>query len=138
MDDCCKDKGNGKKIISGIIFITLIAIAYFSFTGGRDSSGLPAYAFKDKNVKGAYLFATENPGALDGVNCHCGCMNSIHNGRIHSRGLLDCFRNGDGYDAHGAQCGMCVYDALEVKKLTSEGKTKEEIKSIIDEKRAVN
>lgn len=131
--DCCNKNKNGM-IISIVIFILLAQIAYFGFYRGSGNSGLPSYALKNKDAKEAYLFATENPEALDGVKCHCGCMEVSHEGRLHSRGLLDCFRNGEKYDSHGAGCNMCVYDSLEVKKLASEGKSKEDIKRIIDEK----
>ena len=125
-------------IISLSILVTLIFIAYSAFSlndSQENDNGLPVYALKDAQTQEAYLFARDNPLALDGVNCHCGCMSTVHNGRVHRRGLLDCFIQEDrSYEIHGAQCAMCIIDALQVKQLTNEGKTKEEIKSIIDSK----
>lgn len=94
---------------------------------------LPKYALASDKITEAYLFAKENPEALNGVKCYCGCMQMNHDGRIHKRGLLDCFfkENGD-FEEHASQCNMCVTDTLLVKNLTEQGKTKEEIKAVID------
>lgn len=130
-------------LISGIIIISLLVLSiYFIFPKNITSdnikiSGLPAYALASEKIKEAYLFAKENPEALDGINCYCGCMQMMHNGRIHSEGLHDCFLNpnsSDGFEIHGSECDMCVNDALQVKSLLEENKTKEEIKAIIDSK----
>ncbi len=136
MENCCKTN-TGKKTISILTFLALVGIAYFVFTGNKikDDSGLPSYALINDNIKEAYLFATENPSALDGVKCHCGCMKAMHNGRIHVRGLLDCFKKeNEDFDSHAAGCAMCINDALEVKRMLDQNKTKEEIKNIIDRK----
>ena len=134
-EDCCKP--HEKKWISLVIFFVLIGIAYFAFTGNSktDESGLPSYALINNEIKEAYLYAKTSPEQLDGINCHCGCMIAIHNARIHKRGLLDCFIKEDGsFDSHGASCEMCYKDSLQAKRLYYEGKTKEEIKRIIDSK----
>lgn len=125
-----------KRIISFLILALLISTTFLIFgNSSRKDAGLPAYASINSEIQEAYLFATENPEALNGVNCHCGCMRMVHDGRIHSRGLLDCFKkeNGD-YDSHAANCAMCVTDTLEVKRLLTEGKNKEEIIKAIDNK----
>ena len=129
-----KKKGYGWLISAGIIAVLVLA-AYLTFARPPtpDNSGLPAYALIGSRVKEAYLFAESNPSALDGVNCHCGCMRTVHEGRIHKRGLIDCFKKEDGsFDQHGSQCVMCVNDALNVKSLIAANKTKDQIKSIID------
>lgn len=129
-----------KWIISTIIFIAMVLVTFFVFRNSpvkNNPDNLPTYAFINDQVKEAYLYAKSNPDALNGINCHCGCMNMVHDGRIHSRGLLDCFMKTNGeFDSHGANCKMCYIDALEVKKMTNEGKTKEEIKKYIDSKYA--
>ena len=76
-------------ILIGIVFILLIGIMVLN--RNKNSYGLPGYAVKDPAIEEAYLFANEHPGALDGVNCYCGCMQHLHDGKIHKRGLLDCF-----------------------------------------------
>lgn len=127
-----------KWLISAGIFMIMALITFFVFENStlkNNPDNLPAYAFVNDQAKEAYSYAKNNPDALNGVNCHCGCMRKIHNGRIHSRGLLDCFIKPNGeFDSHGANCEMCYVDVLEVKKLVGRGKTKEEIKQYIDSK----
>ena len=122
------------------MFIILSLITFFVFGNSiskNNPDNLPPYAFVNEQAKEAYTYAKNNPDALNGVNCHCGCMQTVHNGRVHSRGLLDCFMKPNGeFDSHGANCKMCYVDALEVKQLTQQGKTKEEIKKIINLKYA--
>lgn len=131
-----------KWIISIGIFIVLLLMASFIFRNPaikNNPDNLPIYAFINDQIKDAYLYAKNNPDALNGVNCHCGCMKIVHDGRTHSRGLLDCFIKPNGeFDSHGASCEMCYIDTLQVKQLFSQGKTKEEIKKIIDLKYAQN
>jgi hypothetical protein len=131
-----------KLMVSVVIIVALVAVAAIIFlprdTGtAPDPSGLPKYALASDRIKEAYLYARDNPEKLNGINCYCSCMQMAHNGRIHSRGLLDCFKkeNGD-YDSHGASCKMCFDDALQVKSLYDQGKTKDEIKAVIDAKHA--
>lgn len=131
-----------KYLVSIGIVIALVAVAAIVFlpknpgtaTGQGD---LPNYALASDRIKEAYSYARDSPDALDGVKCYCGCMKMAHNGRLHKRGLLDCFKkeNGD-YDPHAASCKMCYEDALQAKGLYAEGKTKEEIKAVIDAKHA--
>ncbi len=114
------------------ILVALIAIPILLMP--KNTEGLPGYAVQTEKIKEAYLFAKNSPDALDGVNCFCGCMQHLHSGRIHSKGIHDCFRNGDGFEMHGSQCDMCVNTALDVKTMSSQGKTKDEIKLFINEK----
>ena len=127
-----------KLLISMGIFMIMILVSFFVFRISptkNNPDNLPNYAFVNEQVKEAYLYAKNNPDALNGVNCHCGCMKTVHYGRLHSRGLLDCFMKPNGeFESHGANCKMCYVDALEVKQLMQEGKTKEEIKKYIDSK----
>lgn len=127
----------GNWIITILIFILLISASFFVFgnSSKENNSSLPSYALINDKITEGYLFATENPDALTGVNCHCGCMKTVHGGRIHSRGLIDCFKKENGeYDSHGAGCSMCINDALEVKRMTKQNMSKEDIKRIIDNK----
>ncbi len=102
------------------------------------SNNLPAFARAAPMVEEAYKFAFSNPEALNGVKCYCGCMQMVHEGgRIHKRGILDCFIKEDGSaERHGSQCDMCIKDALQVKQMTLSGIDKETIKKTIDAKYA--
>ena len=118
-------------ILIGIILILVIGIIVLN----KNSYGLSGYAVKSSVIEEAYLFANEHPDALEGVNCYCGCMQHLHNGRIHKRGLHDSFMKEEGsYEEHASNCDMCINDALEVKKMYEKNITKEEIKKYIDQK----
>lgn len=121
--------------VFGIIFLLKIAYA--------NPLGLPDYAFTKPSIKEAYSFAKLNQNYLTDLPCNCGCSIDAknHGGRLHSRGLIDCFMNGDvnaggKWDAHASECGLCYEDALEAKKLYEEGKTKDEVKDALEAKYA--
>ncbi len=91
-------------------------------------SRLPPYAFDSADITEAYVFATEHPEALYGVECHCGCMQTPRHGRVHTRGLIDCYFKEDGtYDYHAWDCPRCIEDTLEVKNLSEKGMSKDAI-----------
>src|SRR3989344_8872183 len=94
-------------IMSIIGALFLIKIAY------ANPLDLPNYAFIKPNIKEAYSFAKLNVTELTGLPCNCGCGKdaSSHGGRLHSRGLIDCFMKGDvnyegSWDAHASECGL--------------------------------
>ncbi len=131
-----KTKSSKKYYVLAIGIILLVAALIISILC-YSRYALPSYATKDPKVKEAYLFARQNPEALTGVNCYCGCMQNIlaNDERLHSRGIIDCFLEPNGnWEVHGSTCARCVEEALTVKTLISQGKTKEEIKAAIDAK----
>ena len=124
-------------VLSIIGIFLVIKLAY------ANPLDLPNYAFTKPGIKDAYSFAKLEGDKLTGLPCNCGCGSDAagHGGRLHSRGLIDCFMQGDvnidgEWDAHASECGLCYEDALYAKKLYGGGKTKEEIKSILEEKYA--
>lgn len=120
-----------------ITLIVLLGIGVSVFLVGRPSGSatdLPSYATSNSRIREAYEFAVSNPDALDGITCRCGCMQMPHDGRVHSRGLHDCFLRDGGFDSHAANCDMCINDALQAKSLYGQGKSKAEINSIIGAK----
>lgn len=119
------------KMLIGIMAIAVIGIVLFAAlrggTGNNDSQNSRPAGSK---IQEAYAFANSAPDMLNGVNCFCGCMQMVHNWRVHKRGLLDCYMKEDeSYESHAAQCDMCINDALEVKALSARGMGKEEIKA---------
>lgn len=119
-------------VISAIVIVTLLVI--FICLKDNNSYNLPSYALSNDKVKEAYIFAINNPVLLDGINCHCGCMTLGEDSRIHKDGLEDCYFQENGQlEEHAAGCSVCINEALQVKSLLADGKTKEEIKKIIDE-----
>ncbi len=132
-------KKMSKKIIIPVIVIITAALALLLLNrpAATGRASMPAYATGSAFVKEAYAFAMDNPEALDGVNCYCGCMQHSHSGRIHKRGLLDCFMKEDGsFERHASECDMCLRDAMQVKQMFESGSSKEQIKQAIDSKYA--
>src|SRR3989338_1576718 len=127
----------------GILIISIFGTFFIIKMAYANPLGLPDYAFTKTGIKDAYSFAKLYEDKLTGLPCNCGCMSDAanHGGRLHSRGLIDCFMQGDvnnggEWDEHASECGLCYEDALYVKKLYGGGRTKEEIKQIFEAKYA--
>ncbi|MBS3066880.1 hypothetical protein J4205_03565 [Candidatus Pacearchaeota archaeon] len=125
----------------GIFIISLFGTFLIIKMAYANPFDLPGYAFTKPGIKEAYSFAKLDSDKLTGLPCNCGCMNDAanHGGRLHSRGLIDCFMKGDvnnggEWDPHASECGLCYEDALLAKKEYENGKTKEEIRWILNEK----
>lgn len=120
-----------------ILLAGIIGTFFLIKTAYANPLSLPSYAFTNPQIKEGYTFAKLNETELNGLPCNCGCMTSAHGGgRIHTRGLLDCFMKGDvnnggTWDSHASECSSCYQDALSVKQLLEQGKTKEDIKIIL-------
>lgn len=108
-------------ILSIVALLALIGIGVYNSRTGyiiEDGIKLPSYAMTDQKIKTAYIYAVTNSEDLDGIPCYCGCMQHPHGGRIHERGLLDCFMKADGsFDRHASECDMCINDALKVQRM---------------------
>ncbi|MEJ5199736.1 MAG: PCYCGC motif-containing (lipo)protein [Anaerolineae bacterium] len=82
-------------------------------------------------VRTAYQFAAANPDALANVPCYCGC------GAIGHKSNLACYVkefSADGrpvFDSHALGCSICVDIALDVMKMTNEGRSPAEIRQQI-------
>lgn len=127
----------------GAIIISLVGFFYLFNVAYANPSELPDYAFIKPEIKEAYLFAKTNYQDLVGLPCGCGCGTpegaEAHGSRVHELGLADCFMQGNvneggKWDSHASSCGLCFEDALYAKNLYSEGKDKEEIKELLNEK----
>lgn len=132
---------NSNIIWIGLVLISIVGAIFLIKAAYSNPLDLPSYAFKNKEIKESYEFAKFNPVKLEGLPCNCGCMSDAdnHNGRLHSRGLLDCFIDGElsqggAWESHASECGLCYEDALIAKKAYEEGKTKEEIETLLKEK----
>ena len=127
----------------GIFILSIVGTFFVIKLAYANPLDLPNYAFTKPGIKEAYSFAKLEGDKLTGLPCNCGCMTDAtnHGGRLHSRGLIDCFMQGDvnndgQWDGHASECGLCYEDALYAKQLYGEGKTKEEIKSALETKYA--
>lgn len=122
-------------------FITVLVLlaAFLAACGstGSDTSAAaqayPEYVQRASHtVQVAYQFAVEHPDMLTHQPCYCGCgaMGHINNlgcfiQNIDEKGLIT-------FDNHAAGCGICVDIALDVKRLSEEGKSQLEIRRYID------
>lgn len=74
--------------------------------------------FSNKYVVAAYQAARQIPEILAQQPCYCYCD------RIGHRGLLDCFAS-----KHGADCDICVKEAVFAMQEHRKGKTPEQIRA---------
>lgn len=74
-------------------------------------------------VQAVYKQAKRIPQVLDGLHCYCEC--GAHSGHY---SLLDCFKSD-----HGAGCDICLTSAAMAYDLNKDGKSLDEIRSVIDE-----
>ena len=130
----------------GILLVSVIGGIFLIKVAYANPLNLPDYALLKPQIKEAYSFAKIEGDKLKGLPCNCGCGTpegaEAHGSRIHSRGLLDCFMNGDvskdgKWDSHASNCGLCYEDALYAKGMYEKGKTKEEVKQALEEKYAM-
>ncbi|GAB6926392.1 PCYCGC domain-containing protein [Paenibacillus sp. JCM 10914] len=88
------------------------------------------------NTQAIYATVSEVEDIIKEIKCYCGCMDE-ENGYHDS--LHRCFiaESTDGevkWTDHGAQCGICLTELQDAKRLQDEGKSIEEIKQFIDNK----
>ena len=76
--------------------------------------------FSSKDIAAAYLGAKKAPGVLAQQPCFCHCH------RIGHRSLLDCFAT-----QHGAECDVCVKEALFADQESRNGKSAGQIRQEI-------
>ena len=72
----------------------------------------------------AYAAARSAPQVLDGVYCHCRCAKNFGH-----RSLLTCFESD-----HGAQCDICMGEAMLATRLAAQSSTLDQIRHAIDER----
>lgn len=79
----------------------------------------PGLFQKNRMVEAAYRAARDHPAILDKVYCYCHCA---LNDRFRHKSLLTCF-----VDDHGANCGVCMRQALESVARAAKGWSAEKI-----------
>lgn len=87
------------------------------------------------SVKEAYRFAVANPELMKEIPCFCGCVAGGHESNY------ACYVDEDGspagilqYDDHALGCGICVDITLDVMKMTQEGRTLEQMQTVINQR----
>jgi hypothetical protein len=84
----------------------------------------PSLVLDTPGAAEAYAAARSAPAVLDGVYCHCECAK--HFGH---RSLLTCFESD-----HGAQCDICMGEAMLAARLAAQGSSLDAIRRAIDER----
>jgi hypothetical protein len=128
-----------------ILFPIMIAILMLAFlpacaaTQSGDSlkmapmAGMPAEVQSSPvTVQQAYQFAIANPEVMKQIPCYCGCGSIGHtsNYSCYVAGVDD---NGViSYDNHALGCSLCVDITLDTMRMTKDGKSPGDIKTVID------
>jgi len=85
------------------------------------------------SVRTAYQFAVAHPDALRNVPCYCGCGAIGHHSNLACY-MKDVSAGGEiVFDDHARGCSICVDIALDVMKMTEEGRDPTAIRSQIVE-----
>jgi len=122
-----------------ILLIALFALGSVLFVLHSRSSGdgepitpegeYPAFVYNSAQVLQAYETAISIPEVLAVMPCYCNCSPLGH------KNLKDCFLREDGsLEDHGAYCGACILEALDVAKWQEEGYSLKQIREKIDDK----
>jgi hypothetical protein len=107
------------RVIGGFVLAVFILLLY---PLGREEPG--AYRLVERGavlgpslftgqVAVAYQTARDHPDLIDKFYCYCRCREN-HGHKT----LLTCFTND-----HGANCDICIHEALTAKRMTDEGKS---------------
>lgn len=123
-----------------VAMLALVILSMVSTACAKQSSSVqlaPESALPDMvksapaSVRTAYQFALAHPDALENVPCYCGC------GSIGHHSNLACYvknMNENGkvvFDNHALGCSICVDIALDVMKMTEQGKPADQIRTQI-------
>ena len=92
-----------------------------SIKGGETRPTLSPARFTGKTAA-AYAVAREIPEVLDHIHCYCDCKKK-HN----HKSLLTCY-----VTEHGAECDICMDEALRAYELYKQGKDTLTIRKMID------
>jgi hypothetical protein len=76
----------------------------------------------EPSIAEAYAYARQHPEVLDGLHCYCDCARNFNH-----RSLLTCFESD-----HGADCQICLREAVIAGQLTAQGRSLDEIRATID------
>jgi hypothetical protein len=136
-----KKKSSSTYALLGFLVVGLLVAAYLFGGSGSRGTAIDYDSIKDvSELRGwemdpilssqrffgvaskAYKVAAEIPDVMDSLYCYCNCM--IHSGH---KSLKSCFTN-----EHGANCGICIDQALRAYELHKEGKDILTIRKIID------
>jgi hypothetical protein len=88
----------------------------------RPNRVLDPNGWTDPQIRRAYAAAKQYAHVLEQIYCYCRCKENIGH-----RALVECFESD-----HGANCDVCMTEAITVARMTEQGKTPGEIQKAID------
>jgi hypothetical protein len=88
----------------------------------RPNKVLDPDGWTDPQVRRAYAAAKQYAHVLEKIYCYCRCKENIGH-----RALVECFESD-----HGANCDVCITEAITAARMTEQGKTPDEIQKAID------
>lgn len=115
--------------VAGLVVVSAFATVLVT---GRGGSGGPApleLSTVSDNVAGHYHYALAHSDAFAQIPCWCGCQQYLGHGN-----LKDCFvrRDGKGWEAHAAKCGVCIGEAAITAQMLGAGKTPAEVTEAVN------
>lgn len=97
-------------------------------TGPLPSTQLPPYAPRTRGSLASYRFAVAQPRLLAQLPCYCNCGRTAGH-----ENLRDCFVSAAGkFTDHAAFCQICQEEALDAKRLHTQGRSVAEIRQHVD------
>lgn len=91
---------------------------------------LPEYAYRSALSLKGYQIAVRERELLSRLPCYCGCGADAQ-----YQSLRDCFLNEDGlFNSHGANCQVCLEEAVDADDWKGRGRPVKEIRAKIDAK----
>ncbi len=118
---------------AGWVVILFFALSALVVACGRDRTtygDLPDYAFRSEAALSGYKTAVKHRALLTRLPCYCGCG-------LEPRymSLADCFFDSDsGYNAHAANCAVCLEEAEDAALWYGQGMSLSEVRQGIDQK----
>ena len=96
-------------------------------------AGMPAEVQNSPvTVQKSYQFAIANPDVIKQIPCYCGCGDIGHTSNyscyvagVDDKGVIV-------YDNHALGCSICVDITLDAMRMTKDGKSPGDIKTVID------
>ncbi len=90
--------------------------------------GLPDYAYRSATALKGYQIAVLEKDLLARLPCYCGCGQDPQ-----FKNLRDCFLDAEGkFNSHGANCGVCVEEAMDAYTWKQQGMSVKEVRDRID------
>lgn len=118
-------------LVVGLV-VGSIRMGWSNQGAGETPAEFPEIVYRSPSIERAYRLAADHQRLFAQVACYCGCVNLPEDPH---RNLLDCFMNDDGtFEPHAIGCTVCVDIANDAVAWQAEGKSADEVRSLVDEK----